>query len=117
MSSVVKRLFAERLRYARESLRGITQGQLAEKAGIPATSISHFESLTGSRKPSFDNLRRLAKALEVSTDYLLGNSEDPIGNTVDDILYRNVQNLTESDRQFAKEMIQKILEKNQKKDK
>ena len=39
-----------------------------------ASAISHFE--TGTRKPSFDNLRRLADALDVTTDYLLGRVKD-----------------------------------------
>jgi len=38
--------------------------------------ISHFE--TGVRgKPSADNLVKLANALEVSIDYLLGRTEEP----------------------------------------
>lgn len=117
MEESSRKIFAERLRYARETLRGLTQGQLAEKTGLPATSISHFENSEGTRKPSFDNLRRLAKALEVTTDYLLGRSNDPVGATVNDELYRNVQLLTDEDRQFAQDMIQNMLERNRKKDK
>ena len=107
-------VFAERLRDARERLRGLTQAQLAEKAGLPSTSISHFENPEGTRKPSFDNLRRLANALEVTTDYLLGRSDDYVSMPVAmDALYRDVQNLTDVDREFAQVMIKKMLEKNQ----
>lgn len=109
-------LFAVRLRDARERLRGLTQAQLAEKTGLPSTSISHFENLDGTRKPSFDNLRRLADALEVTTDYLLGLSDDHVGGSVDSTLYRDVQNLTEQDKEFAQAMIRKMLEKNQPKE-
>ena len=42
---------------------------------MPASSIAHFE--TGTRKPSFDSLRRLANALEMTTDYLLGRVDEP----------------------------------------
>lgn len=112
-----RKLFAERLRDARERLRGLTQTQLAEKAGLPATSISHFENPEGTRKPSFDNLRRLANSLEVTTDYLLGRSDDHVGATVDNALYRDVQNLTDQDKDFAQAMIKKMLEKNQPKEK
>ncbi|MDP3608024.1 MAG: helix-turn-helix transcriptional regulator [Methylophilus sp.] len=107
-----RKLFAERLRDARERLRGLKQTQLAEKAGLPVTSISHFENPEGTRKPSFDNLRRLANALDVTTDYLLGLSDDHVGMTVDNALYRDVQNLTDQDKEFAQAMIQKMLEKN-----
>jgi transcriptional regulator with XRE-family HTH domain len=65
-------LFGERLREARRT-RGLEQQKLAELVGLPPSSISHFES--GSRKPSFDNLRALAQKLDVTTDYLLGRVE------------------------------------------
>ena len=107
-----RNIFAERLRDARERLRGLTQSQLAEKSGLPATSISHFENADGTRKPSFDNLKRLATALGITTDYLLGRSDDHIGTTVNDALYRDVQNLTDQDKEFAQAMITKLLGKN-----
>ncbi len=51
-------------------LRGLTQADLARRAGMQAASISHFEP--GQRLPSLDSLVRLADALEVSVDMLLG---------------------------------------------
>ena len=117
MEESSRKIFAERLRDARERLRGLTQTQLAEKTGLPSTSISHFENPEGTRKPSFDNLRRLANALDVTTDYLLGRSNDHVGMPVaEDALYRDVQNLTDADREFAQVMIKKMLEKNQPKE-
>ena len=65
-------LFAQRLRKARQ-LRDLEQAQLALVSGIPAPSINHFER--GRRKPNLDNLVRLADALIVSTDYLLGRTD------------------------------------------
>lgn len=112
-----RKVFAERLRDARERLRGLTQAQLAEKTGLPSTSISHFENPEGTRKPSFDNLRKLANALDVTTDYLLGRSDDHAGMPItDDALYRDVQNLNDADRELAQVMIKKMLEMNQPKE-
>ena len=100
-------LFPARLKAARE-LRQISQSDLAEKAGLPPTSISHFEA--GSRKPSFDNLRRLADKLDVTADYLLGRVEDPTGLAAGaDKLHRHVQNLSAQDRELAEDFM-KILE-------
>ncbi|WP_061945124.1 helix-turn-helix domain-containing protein [Collimonas pratensis] len=107
-----KNIFAERLRYARDQLRGWTQARLGEETGLPSTSISHFENPESTRKPSFENLRRLAMALDVTTDYLLGRSEDPMGASINDQLYKNVQMLTEADRQFALSMIQNLANRN-----
>lgn len=102
-------LFQERLRAARE-LRKWSQGQLAEKASMPPSSIAHFES--GSRKPSFDTLRRLANALEVATDYLLGRVEDPSLAQAADPLFRDVSKLTGNDRELAKDFLKMLAERN-----
>lgn len=68
--------FGKRLREARD-LRDLSQSALAERAKIPVAMISHFE--TGVRgSASADNLVKLANALEVSVDYLLGRSDDPV---------------------------------------
>ena len=80
-------IFKERLRTARE-FRQLSQGELAKRAGLQASAVSHFE--TGTRKPSFDNLKRLADALRVTTDYLLGRTEDMEGSAVSaDQLHRH----------------------------
>jgi transcriptional regulator with XRE-family HTH domain len=101
-SKAPSELFPDRLRAARK-LRALEQAELAAKAGLPPTSISHFES--GARKPSFDNLRRLAQALDVTTDYLMGRADEPGASTASDQLYRDIQNLTDEDRELAKDFL------------
>ena len=61
--------FAARMRAARKA-RGITQTALAEAVGLCNTQLSSFER--GVREPSLGNLRKIARALGVSADYLLG---------------------------------------------
>lgn len=95
--------FPARLVQARE-LRKLNQTDLAKKAGIPASSISHFEA--GTRKPSFDNLRRLANVLAVSTDFLLGRVEKPELAAEADRLHRDAQRLNDQDRDLAQAFIQ-----------
>lgn len=63
--------FAANLRRHRE-MRTLTQAELGSRAGIAAASISHFE--TGQRAPSLESLVRLADALELSVDALLGRA-------------------------------------------
>ncbi len=55
--------------------KNLNQTELAQKTSLHQTAISHFEA--GSRKPSFDNLIKLADALEVTTDYLLDRGAFP----------------------------------------
>ena len=83
---------------------------MAKRAGLPPSSIAHFE--TGSRKPSFDTLRRLATALEVTTDYLLGRVQDPALAESGDPLFRDIGNLTGSDRDLAKDFLKVLAERN-----
>lgn len=107
-------IFRERLREARK-LRGYNQDELAEMAKMPASSVAHFEG--GTRKPSFESLRRLANALEVTTDYLLGRADSPEMAQAGDPLYRDVAKLTGSDREIAKDFLKMLAERNAKKDK
>jgi transcriptional regulator with XRE-family HTH domain len=106
-------IFQERLRTAREQLRKWSQSDLANRAGMPSSSIAHFEA--GSRKPSFDTLRRLANALEVTTDFLLGRVDNPGLAEAGDPLYRDVGKLTGHDRELAKDFLKMLAERNQEK--
>ena len=103
-------IFQERLKAARD-LRGWSQNDLAVRARMPPSSIAHFE--TGSRKPSFDTLRRLTNALEVTTDYLLGRTDDPALAESGDPLYRDVGKLTGHDRELAKDFLKMLTTRSQ----
>ena len=105
--------FKDRLRTARDKLRGMSQVELAKATGLPPSSIAHFEG--GTRKPSFDNLRKLATALNVTTDYLLGRVDEPEVAATADPLYRYGKRLTEKDRTLVAEFMQ-MLEKRDRKD-
>ena len=104
-------IFPQRLRAAR-ALRDLNQSELARRAGLQASAVSHFE--TGARKPSFDNLKRLADALDVTTDYLLGRVDDPAGLAGADRIHRHLGQLTGSDRSFAEDMIEMLAKKAEK---
>lgn len=101
--------FPKRLKAARE-LRGLSQAELAEKAGFQPSAISRFEN--GAAKPSFDNLRRLAGALRVTTDYLLGLSDEPTASAPEasDPLYRKLEELTDEQRAFAEKFLSDLAE-------
>lgn len=101
-------VFPDRLRTARD-YRGLNQGELAQKAGMQPSAISHFE--TGTRKPSFDNLRILADALDVTTDYLLGRVEDFKAMAGADRLHRHYEALHGSDRKMADELIMMLAKR------
>jgi len=103
-------IFAKRLRAAR-GIRNLSQAELGERAGLPPSSIAHFE--TDSRKPSFETLRSLANALEVSTDYLLGRVEEPGRAEAGDPLFRDVGKLTGKDRDLARDFLKMLAARGQ----
>lgn len=61
---------------------GLTQKDLADAANISQGNISNFEK--GSRSPETISLIKLARALNCSTDYLLGLSDNPKGEATPD---------------------------------
>lgn len=101
-------IFPKRLRHARD-IRDLSQGELAKRAGLQASAVSHFE--TGARKPSFDNLRRLADALDVTTDYLLGRVNDLKDLAGADKLHRHLDRLTSDDREIAEDFLKLLARK------
>jgi transcriptional regulator with XRE-family HTH domain len=79
---------ANRIRDARER-RGLKQVELAKRAGLQPSAISQFEN--GQREPSPENLCKLADALGVSVDYLLGREKpQPAGPQIEAV-FRHAQ--------------------------
>lgn len=103
----ISREFSHRLKQARIA-RGLNQTELAKKANMDPSAIGHFEG--GRRKPSFANVRTLAKVLDVSSDYLLGRSESLEGATT---AFRGEEHLSSDDREWIQMLIDtKVSDKN-----
>ena len=64
--------FGARIRIMRKSL-GLTQADLAKKIGVTKQVITNYE--LGLREPPFRNLIGLSRALNVTTDWLLGENQ------------------------------------------
>lgn len=65
-------LFAARVKSRRLEL-GMTQGELAEAVGVSQSNISQFES--DDRKPNYETMLTLSRALFVAMDYLAGSRD------------------------------------------
>ena len=70
-------MFAEKLKNARMS-KGLTQKAVAEYIEILPKAYQKYEY--GIREPSLDILVKLCRLLEITSDYLLGLSENPKPN-------------------------------------
>lgn len=103
--------FSERLKELRKQAH-LTQVELASKLGIVQSSYADWER--GKKKPTQENLVKIAQILNVSVDYLVGNSEekaDELDNI--ELLFRmNSKGLTEEEKEiFKKELIEFMEER------
>ena len=78
-----------RIREAREKA-GLKQTELADLIGVENVLISRWER--EKVKPNIDNIKKIAKALNTTTDYLLGEKDEDISPEVgnDEIRYQKI---------------------------
>ena len=103
--------FSVRLKELRKQAH-LTQVELAKRLGIGQSSYADWER--GKKKPTQKNLVKIAQVLNVSIDYLVGNSEeksDELDNI--ELLFRmNSKGLTEEEKEvFKKELIEFMEER------
>ena len=103
--------FAERLKTLRKQAK-LTQAKIAEKLDISQQAYASWER--GSKKPTQENLVKIAQVLNVSVDYLVGNldnTEDELDNI--ELLFRmNSKGLTEEEKKvFKRELIEFMEER------
>lgn len=67
-------MVGDRIRMARQ-LRGLTQAELAKRAKIDERQIGRYER--GEHTPNAEIIAVFARAMEVSSDYLLELVDDP----------------------------------------
>lgn len=101
-------MFTERLKKLRKEA-GLTQKEIAHHFKTSPQSYAQWEK--GLRSPSKESLEKLAHFFNVSTDYLLGNSElknpeDGLSNV--EILFRKTsKNMTPEQKEtFQKELLE-----------
>jgi transcriptional regulator with XRE-family HTH domain len=68
------RMFGIRLRELRKN-KGMTMKELGKKFTLAESTISGYEN--GNRKPDIEMIGAFANFFEVSSDYLLGRTENP----------------------------------------
>lgn len=100
-------IFSERLQ---ESLQDsqLSQKQLAERASVTEAAVSNY--LRGVRVPRGATLQRLAKALNTTTDFLLGNEGTGKKDAKIELLQRNLQKLDEEQLKKAEDVLKVIFD-------
>ena len=98
-------LFGERLLSVRKNKK-ISQDELAKKIGVHAPVIGRYER--NEVKPSIEVATKIADALEVSLDYLVGHSDLLLEhNVLDRVL--NIQKLSNKDQEHLFAMMDAFI--------
>ena len=105
--------FSECLKNLRKQAH-LTQTEVAEKLGISQQAYASWER--GIKKPTQDNLVKIAQILNVSIDYLIGTSYESVKadelDNVELIFRMNSKGLTDEEKEiFKKELIEFMEER------
>lgn len=98
-------LFGERLTSVRKAKK-ISQDDLAKRIGVHAPVIGRYER--GEVKPSIEVATKIADALEVSLDYLVGHSDLLLEHSVLDRII-DIQKLSNKDQEHLFAMMDAYL--------
>lgn len=97
--------------------KGWSLQKVAEKAGIGINSIYRWNT----KVPSTQSLSKVAKVLGVTTDYLLGNTDDPkplknlsVDEAVDNLRPYQGQPISEDQKEVIKDLIKGYLDRRNK---
>ncbi|PAD10161.1 hypothetical protein CHH78_02270 [Shouchella clausii] len=95
-------MFAKRLAYLRKK-NEYTQQRVADFLGITRPAYSAYER--GTREPDYESLQKLANFFGVSTDYLLGRTDNP--NSDISIAYDGgIKYEDEDEREFIEQQLE-----------
>jgi transcriptional regulator with XRE-family HTH domain len=103
--------FAKRLERIRTDA-GLSQTALADRVGVSQSAISQMEG--GERKPSFDMVRVVAKALGVKPSYLLGEEIENLSKE-EQMHFRQYRSLPEDARDELRAYAEYLRQKHAKK--
>lgn len=102
-------MFALKLKELRENL-GLSQRSLAVKLGVSQSTVGMWES--NQREPNFKTIEELANFFDVTTDYLLGRTDNKKPVVDDDIgyddftyaMHNESKELTDEDKEMLLDM-------------
>lgn len=91
---------------------GLSKARLASKAGLSRPTITYYENRHAT--PTLRSLRKLADALGVTVDYLVGIEKDPkdSGDLKMRLLFKNIDELNEREILLMEEMCDRIRKRN-----
>ena len=103
--------------------KGLSQKELTDRLQINRSTYARYE--TSSTQPDFDTLKKIADYYEVTTDYLLGHSNNPKSTYNDEIeairndaslsvMFDNWKGMSEEERERALEFVNFLIHEREK---
>lgn len=107
--------FAERLKELRKQAH-LTQVELSKRLGVGQSSYADWER--GKKKPTQENLVKLSQVLNVTIDYLVGNSDEEITNNelenIEILFRKNSEDLTDAEKALFRQELIAFMEERKK---
>ena len=91
--------------------RGLTQQGMADTIGIHVNSLKKYEAEQA--QPSLDVLKKIAKAIHVSTDFLLFEEHERSPNDEFALQFEAVSQLPQEEQNIVKEVLESLIIKYQ----
>lgn len=99
-------MFQKRLQELLEE-RQIRYNALAQKTGIPVTTLSNY--INRGSSPSITQLRALADFFDVSVDYLIGREDDLISYSQNNVFTNKEKRLLKAFMQLDEDAQEKLI--------
>ena len=110
-------MFSTRLTQLREE-RGLTKKEVAEQLNIDQTTYGKYE--LSKRQPDYDTLQKLATFFDVSTDFLLGRTDERQNGNINNhenvlppeakVLFRDVKKLTPEQLELVQKLVKEFID-------
>ena len=108
-------MFQEKIKELRKEAK-LTQKQIAEKLDMPQSLYSNLER--GIKQANQKRLKQFSDFYNVSTDYLLGNTDNRNASNIDDDLEKSLNTfksfdgkpMSDHDRELIREMLKEMFD-------
>lgn len=99
----------DRIKKLRLEIPNYSQIKLAKNTGLTPAAISQYEN--NARKPNSEALQKIALALKVSTDYLLGDETLESDSKEKQTFFRNYSKLNENQKKQVDDFMEFLANK------
>ncbi|GAA5418018.1 hypothetical protein Pryu01_03096 [Paraliobacillus ryukyuensis] len=83
----------------------LTQEDFAKKIGISRSALSHYEK--DRREPDYETIRNISNVCDVTTDYLLGKTDNPNKSSTSETnrAFNNFDDITDQEKDYLEEQL------------